>query len=110
MIDGAKAIIYLSSRLGCLSDEHIKGIQIPPLIAILTTAGTGTEVTQFAVIKKESQREVLQASYLIPKSWLWPCSRNGLCYFRAVRNSLRIKFSLLELSEMFEEVIKLWRD
>jgi alcohol dehydrogenase len=55
-IDTAKAIGLLASNGGSIKDyEGVNKTRhaMPPLIAISTTAGTGSEVTQFAVITDE---------------------------------------------------------
>lgn len=58
-IDTAKAIGLLASNGGNIKDyEGVNKTRhaMPPLIAISTTAGTGSEVTQFAVITDERER------------------------------------------------------
>lgn len=71
-IDAAKAISILFSNEGKISDYM--GVNKipkpgPPLMAIPTTAGTGSEVTQFTVIT-DTSREVkmlIASPYLIPR-------------------------------------------
>jgi len=69
-LDAAKAIGILVSSPGELSD-HV-GVSIssalPPLVAIPTTAGTGSEATQFTIItNKETQvKMLLKGKVLMP--------------------------------------------
>ncbi len=69
-LDAAKAIGILSATGGCLSDFMGKEITcpIPPVAAIPSTAGTGSEVTQFTIIT-DTQTDIkmlLKGNVLIP--------------------------------------------
>jgi len=70
-IDAAKAIGLLASNGGKLENyigmEKVKK-PCPPLIAIATTAGTGSEVTRFSIIKslKDDVKMLIGSNYLIP--------------------------------------------
>lgn len=70
-IDAAKAIALLSTNEGHISDfEGVDKVRraLPPLIALPTTAGSGSEVTQFAVItdSKRRMKMVIGSKSLIP--------------------------------------------
>lgn len=69
-LDSAKAIAAMSVNEGSISDYNgaeIKG-SIPPLAAIPTTAGTGSEATKFTVItdSKKGIKMLLKGDVLIP--------------------------------------------
>lgn len=69
-LDSAKAIGILSVTGGKITDLMGKGINdgIPPVVAIPSTAGTGSEVTQFTIIT-DTQTDVkmlLKGSSLVP--------------------------------------------
>jgi len=71
-MDTTKAINILLCNGGGLLDYEGFGLlssPLTPLVAIPTTAGTGSEVTQFAVIKDDSRRAKLSflSPYLIPR-------------------------------------------
>lgn len=70
-LDSAKAIAMGQSVEGHLADYMGKEIEcdIPPVIAIPTTAGTGSEVTKFIVITDEATdvKMLLKGDCLIPK-------------------------------------------
>ena len=69
-MDAAKGIGLLASNGGRIADyegEDKAGKALPPFIAIATTAGTGSEVTQFAVISDEEHNKLtLVDRYLAP--------------------------------------------
>jgi alcohol dehydrogenase len=70
-LDAAKAIAILATNSGQISDyEGVDKIEkpLPPMIMIMTTAGSGSEVTQFAVIvdsKREKKMSIISKS-LVP--------------------------------------------
>ena len=70
-LDAAKGIGLLASNGGRIADyegEDKVGRALPPFIAIATTAGTGSEVTQFAVISDEEHNKLtLVDQYLAPE-------------------------------------------
>ena len=69
-LDAAKGIGLLASNGGRIADyegEDKVSKALPPFIAIATTAGTGSEVTQFAVISDEEHNKLtLVDRYLAP--------------------------------------------
>lgn len=69
-IDTAKAVGAMIANPGNINDYLGKVIQneIPPLVAIPTTAGTGSEATQFTIITDTSKniKMLLKGPYLIP--------------------------------------------
>ncbi|MBE6083455.1 MAG: iron-containing alcohol dehydrogenase [Tissierellaceae bacterium] len=70
-LDTAKAVGAMITNEGEINDYLGKIIPnpIPPLVAIPTTAGTGSEVTQFTIISdtKRDIKMLLKGPYLIPK-------------------------------------------
>lgn len=71
-IDAAKAIGVMAANSGKISDymglNKVKN-QIPPVVAIPTTSGTGSEVTRYTIIN-DSRRDVkmlIASSYMIPE-------------------------------------------
>lgn len=66
VMDTAKSVNILKTKGGSLMDYQGVGVledPLEPLICIPTTAGTGSEVTKFAIIKdNESQQKVLFVS------------------------------------------------
>ena len=67
VIDGAKAIIQFSKDSLCCSIGINDKIRISPLIVVPSTAGTGSEVTKYSVIKKGLIHKVLKGVALVPK-------------------------------------------
>ncbi|MDO5126982.1 MAG: iron-containing alcohol dehydrogenase [Eubacteriales bacterium] len=70
-LDSAKAIAAMVVNIGNISDYMGKEIEgnIPPIVAIPTTAGTGSEATKFTVItdSKKGIKMLLKGEKLIPK-------------------------------------------
>jgi 1,3-propanediol dehydrogenase len=70
-IDAAKAVALLASNGGKVADyEEIDSIKkpLPPMIAMPTTAGSGSEVSQFSIIvnTEEKRKMTLVSKSLIP--------------------------------------------
>lgn len=70
-IDTAKAIGFMSVSKGSISDYMHKSIDfpVPYLVAVPTTAGTGSEATQFTIITdtKNNIKMLLSGSSILPK-------------------------------------------
>ena len=71
LLDSAKAIAAMITNEGKIADYNGKVIEkpIPPVVAIPTTAGTGSEATQFTVITdvEKDIKMLLKGGYLVPK-------------------------------------------
>ena len=69
-LDTMKAIAAMTSHSGELSDYMGKSFEnpVPPMVAIPSTSGTGTEVTQFTIItdSKTQVKMLLKGSVLMP--------------------------------------------
>ncbi len=69
-IDSAKAIAAMTTNEGKIADYNGKVIAnpIPPVVAIPTTSGTGSECTQFTVITdvEKDIKMLLKGDYLVP--------------------------------------------
>ncbi len=69
-LDSAKAIAALAANGGKISDYNGKEITgtVPPIVAIPTTSGTGSEATKFTVItdKEKDIKMLLKGDCLIP--------------------------------------------
>lgn len=69
-IDSMKAIGSLAVNGGCISDYMGKviDVEMPPMAAIPTTAGTGSEATQFTIITdtKKNIKMLLKGKVLMP--------------------------------------------
>lgn len=70
-LDSAKAIGAMITNPGSIADYNGKEIpnKIPPVVAIPTTAGTGSEVTKFTIItdSKKDIKMLLKGDYLLPE-------------------------------------------
>lgn len=69
-LDSAKAIAAMTVNSGKIADYNGKEIpgELPPIVAIPTTAGTGSEATRFTVItdQKKNIKMLLKGDCLIP--------------------------------------------
>ncbi len=69
-IDVAKAVKYFisidSSMIDCFNEKKLPKLDIP-LVAIPTTAGSGSEATPFAVLYKDGKKVSIQHLSLIPE-------------------------------------------
>lgn len=69
-IDSMKAIGSLVVNGGCISDYMGKviDVEVPPMVTIPTTAGTGSEATQFTIITdtKKNIKMLLKGKVLMP--------------------------------------------
>lgn len=69
-LDSAKAIAAMITNEGKITDYNGKVIEkeIPPVVAIPTTSGTGSECTQFTVITdvEKDIKMLLKGDYLVP--------------------------------------------
>lgn len=61
---GGSAIDLTKAMISCLHNNH--GVDKKTFVAIPTTAGTGSEVTNFAVVTRGSDKIVLVDDYLLP--------------------------------------------
>lgn len=70
-LDAAKAIAAMAVNPGKIADYMGKEItgEVPPIVAIPTTAGTGSEATKFTIVTDESTdvKMLLKGECLIPK-------------------------------------------
>ena len=70
-LDSAKAIAAMAVKPGKIADYMGKEItgEIPPVVAIPTTAGTGSEATKFTIITDQEKdiKMLLKGDCLIPK-------------------------------------------
>lgn len=62
-IDTAKGILYFAWRLGSKAGQEIKK---PLFVAIPSTSGTGSEVTDFTVITAEQEKVVIVDEFISP--------------------------------------------
>lgn len=62
-IDSAKGILYFAWKLGSIPGEEIEK---PLFIAIPSTSGTGSEVTDFSVITSEGEKVVVIDEFIAP--------------------------------------------
>ncbi len=63
VIDTAKGILYFASKLSGLEDTEVKK---PLFIAIPSTSGTGSEVTNFSVITSEEGKVCIVDEFIAP--------------------------------------------
>ena len=71
-LDSAKAIAAMTVLEGSIADYkgiRIDDVELPPVICIPTTAGSGSEVTQYTIITEENTgvKMLLRGNSLLPK-------------------------------------------
>lgn len=92
-IDATKAILYFA---------HERGLQKPYFLAIPTTAGTGSEVTNFAVITRGPNKVALIDDFLAPDGALLEAE-----FTRSVPAHITVDTGLDALSHALESYVSL---